>query len=116
MSPAPGSLDGREVTLERDDVGLGRGTLSDTRQQTYHDIPTAGGNTTRKPGRITGDVVIEISEVADEQLADELRRRASRERVLQPKSFDVVLDDGVVLAGWSIATSWGGRRFSLSGI
>lgn len=116
MPTAPGSLDGQEVTIERDGVVLARGTLSDTRQQTYRTIPTQGGNVMRKAGRITGDVVIEIDEVADDELADEMRQRASQQRISRLNRFEIVLEDGAVIPDCSLATCWGGTRFSLSGI
>src|SRR4051812_19325972 len=103
MATPPGSLDGEEVTLERDGVLLARGTLSDTRQQTYREIPTPGGNVARKPGRIIGDVMIEVNEVVDDKLANETQQRASRQRVSRPNRFDVVLEDGVVISDCSLA-------------
>lgn len=116
MPTRPGSLDGESVTLERNGTVLARGTLRDTRQQQYIEIPTQGGNVTRKPGRITGDVIVDIDEVNDPELTEEMEMRAGQQRISQLNQFDIVLDDGQSIADCSLSGCWGGRSFSLNGV
>jgi hypothetical protein len=45
--------------------------------------------------------------IQDDQLREELRSRASRERVAQPLEFDLALGDGTTLEGCSLGGSYG---------
>jgi hypothetical protein len=101
-----GELDGAEGVAERDGKAVAQIEFRDSRVQEIVEVPMPGGQSGRKPGRVTGFVGIRFSVVDDAALSKHLREVVEQKRS-EHLEFDVVLDDGKRLGPCTVGGAQG---------
>jgi hypothetical protein len=108
--PGPGGLEGAVGIAERDGAVAASVELRDSRVQTYIEVPMAGGEKGKKPGRIEGFVAVRFAEVEDASLRDHLGDVSARRRRKVDLDFDLVLESGETLEGCRVGGPLGSEN------